>query len=67
MDRNLLRRDQIWLTEKRRSGSTEVFSLYDFDPGERPRNTEAFERNYLAGRYGAVPHFGPSLEDLDTR
>lgn len=67
MDQNLFRRDQIWLTQKRRSGATELFSLYDFRAADRPRNTGAFERNYLSGRYGAVPNFGPSLEDLDTR
>ncbi len=67
MDQNLLRRDQIWLTEKRQSGASELFSLYDFEPPEKPRNTEAFARRYLAGRYGAVPQFGPSLEDLDIR
>ena len=65
MDSTLFRRDQIWLTEKRASGTTELFSLYDFDTKSRPRNNAAFEKNYLAGRYGAVPSFGPSLEDLE--
>ena len=64
MDPKLLRRDQIWLTEKRTNGSTELFSLYDFGASTRPRKGTAFERNYLAGRYGAVPSFGPFFEDL---
>ena len=64
MDPDLFRRDQIWLVEKKRGGASELFSLYDFDTKERPRATEAFERNYLAGRYGGVPNFGPFLEDL---
>ncbi len=63
MDQTLLRRDQIWLTEKRANGSTELFSLYDFG-APRPRRNTAFEKNYLAGRYGAVPSFGPFFEDL---
>ncbi len=65
MDSSLFRRDQIWLTEKRRDGSTDLFSLHDIET--RPRNTEAFEKNYLAGRYGAVPKFGPALEDLEIK
>ncbi len=64
MDRTLLRRDQIWLTEKRANGATEFFSLYDFNVDSRPRKNTAFEKNYLAGRYGAVPNFGPFFEDL---
>ena len=67
MDSSLLRRDQVWLTEKNQSGATELFSLYDFDTKTRPRNTEAFEKNYLAGRYGGIPHFGPALEDLEIQ
>lgn len=64
MDPTLLRRDQIWLTEKRANGATELFSLYDFGFDSRPRKDTAFEKNYLAGRYGAVPDFGPFFEDL---
>ena len=64
MDQTLLRRDQIWLTEKRSNGATELFSLYDFGADSRPRKNTAFEKNYLAGRYGAVPSFGPFFEDL---
>ena len=64
MDQTLLRRDQIWLTEKRANGATELFSLYDFGTDSRPRKDTAFEKNYLAGRYGAIPSFGPFFEDL---
>ncbi len=64
MDLSLLRRDQIWLTNKRSNGSTELYSLYDIE--ERPRNNEAAQKNYLDGRYGGVPRFGPSLEDLEV-
>lgn len=64
MDQTLFRRDQVWLTEKNPSGATTLFSLYDFKQETgKPRNNEAFERRYLAGRYGAVPQFGPALED----
>ena len=63
MDQALLRRDQIWFTKMNSSGATELFSLYDFK--KKPRVNEAFERRYLAGRYGAVPQFGPALEDAE--
>ncbi len=67
MDPELFRRDQIWITEKNPKGSTELYSLYDFDTKDRPRNTEKFQRNYLAGRYGGVPNFGPIFEDLEIK
>lgn len=63
LDPELFRRDQIWLAEKSH-GASEFFSLYDIEAAERPRNTEAFQRNYLAGRYGGTPQFGPTFEDL---
>ena len=47
----LLRRDQIWFAEKDRTQSSTLTPLTDF----APRKHEAFERGYLAGRYGAVP------------
>ncbi len=66
MDETLFRRDQLWFVEKPRSGASVLYSLYDFaDSANRPRSDAAFERNYLAGRYGAVPLFGPALEDQD--
>lgn len=82
MHHRLLRRDQIWLTEKTSKGMTTLFSIYDFSKEgsdenrgmeatsegtkNRPRNTEAFDRNYLQGRYGGVPIFGPTLEELES-
>lgn len=57
--RNLLRRDQIWFTQKREDGSTELYPLTDF----KPRNDLAIDKSYLDGRFGAVP-FLPDTEDL---
>jgi AAA15 family ATPase/GTPase len=53
LDRTLFRRDQIWFTEKDRDQATRLYPLTDFSP----RETEAWERGYLVGRYGAVPFF----------
>jgi hypothetical protein len=46
-----LRRDEIWITEKDRSGATRLYALTDF----KPRKSENLERGYLQGRYGGVP------------
>ncbi len=55
----VFRRDQIWLTEKNSYGSTDLFSLADFEKDKKKvRNDEAFEKNYLLGKYGAVPFLG---------
>lgn len=51
LDLSLLRRDQIWLTEKDRDGATTLFSILDFSP----RANEALSKGYLQGRYGAIP------------
>ncbi len=56
---NLLRRDQIWFTQKRADGSTELYPLSDF----KPRNDLAIDRAYLEGRFGAVPIL-PDEEEL---
>ena len=53
LDHTLFRRDQIWFTEKDADQATRLYPLTDFSP----RKQEAWERGYLAGRYGAVPFF----------
>jgi AAA15 family ATPase/GTPase len=65
MNPSLLRRDQIWFCEKNSEEATQLFSLDDIE--RTPRKKEAFEKNYLAGRYGAVPSFGPALEDFEIK
>ena len=57
LDKSLFRRDQIWFTEKDAQGATHLTSLADY----RVRNGAAFAKNYLDGRYGAIPFLG----DLD--
>ena len=51
MDKDLLRRDQIWLTDKGADQATILASLSEYSP----RKNEAFEKGYLEGRYGALP------------
>ncbi|HXH99150.1 MAG TPA: ATP-binding protein [Sphingobacteriaceae bacterium] len=53
----LFRRDQIWFTEKDRLEQTDLYSLYNFNlpDGTKVRNDGNFEKNYIRGRYGAIP------------
>jgi len=53
----LFRRDQVWFTQKDKFGSTSLYSLADFKTDEVRKN-EAFEDNYIRGKYGAVPFLG---------
>lgn len=57
LDRTVFRRDQIWFTEKDRDQATRLYPLTDFSQ----RETEAWERGYLVGRFGAVPFFSDPL------
>lgn len=61
-DTNLLniqymRRDQIWFTEKDKTDSTDLYSLVEFrdDSGNKVRNDRNIEKDYINGRYGAIP------------
>jgi len=54
LDLSILRRDQIWFTEKDRCGTTHLYPLTDF----KPRKQENLQRGYLQGRYGAIPFLG---------
>ena len=49
---NILRRDQIWFTEKDdKNGISDLYPLNDFSV----RKAENVEKGYMLGRYGAVP------------
>ncbi|WP_018635970.1 AAA family ATPase [Parafrankia elaeagni] len=51
---NHLNRDEVWLTEKTRSGTTRLGALAEF-AGERVRRSRNLETAYLHGRFGALP------------
>jgi AAA15 family ATPase/GTPase len=61
MSDELFRRDQIWFFDKDEHAQSELFSLADF--GARP--TDKYERDYLLGRYGAVPAVMTYLKEGD--
>ncbi len=57
LSNQLLRRDEIWFTEKDEQGLSSLYSLADFvdEDGAKIRKDESYEKNYLAGKYGAIP------------
>ncbi len=57
---DLFRRDQIWFTEKDNTGSSDLYSLveYKINQASSVRNDASFEKDYLIGKYGAIPYFG---------
>ena len=57
MSNNLLRRDEIWFTDKDADGISKLYSLADFtdNEGSKIRKDENYEKNYLLGKYGAIP------------
>jgi len=57
LSNNLLRRDEIWFTDKDPNGLSTLYSLADFvdDDGFKIRKDENYEKNYLLGKYGAIP------------
>ena len=48
---SLLRRDEVWFTEKDIEGATRLYPLTDI----RTRKGDNIEKGYLQGRYGGVP------------
>lgn len=56
MDQHLLRRDEMWLTERNAAGETTIFSVGDFP---EVRFDKDLRKSYLLGRLGGVPSIGP--------
>ena len=56
LDREIFRRDQIYFTEKDQYGESHLYSLIEYKT--KPRNDEAYEKNYIAGKYGGIPFIG---------
>jgi AAA15 family ATPase/GTPase len=54
------RRDQIYFTEKDKYFSTDLYSLVEYkgDGGITVRKDRTFEKDYIQGKYGAIPFIG---------
>lgn len=57
MDTSMLRRDEIWVVEKDRSGQTQATVLSDY---RDTRKSTDLRTNYLQGRFGGVPSLDPA-------
>jgi AAA15 family ATPase/GTPase len=57
LDLSLLRRDQIWFTEKGSEGATKLYPLSNY----QPRTGQNIEAGYLGGRFGAIPFLDREL------
>ena len=64
LNKDTFRRDEIWFTEKNRDGVSEIYALSDYilddedgnnKSGKKVRNDATYNKDYLTGRYGAIP------------
>lgn len=51
LDLDLLRKDEIWFVKKNMQGESQLYPLAQF----KLKHEAEIERNYLLGRYGAIP------------
>jgi uncharacterized protein len=54
LDKEILRRDQVWLTSKNSRGESTLNSLAEY----KVRNDASFEKDYMSGKYGGIPLLG---------
>ncbi len=55
LDQSLFDKEQIWFTEKDGCGQSHLVSLAEY---KDVRKEHKIERNYIMGKYGAVPYLG---------
>lgn len=61
LNKDTFRRDEIWFVEKDRDGISEIYALSDYifedekNAGKKVRNDATYNKDYLTGRYGAIP------------
>lgn len=67
LSKTLFRRDQIWFVEKNNQESSEIYQMLQATKylKHSPRNDSNYQKNYISGKYGAIPYLtNPSpLED----
>ena len=67
LNKETFRRDEIWFVEKDKDGISEIYALSDYileddkNSGKKVRNDATYNKDYLTGRYGAIP----VLEEFD--
>ncbi len=59
MNLEYIRKDQIYLVDKKSDGASELYSISDFST----RTTDNIRKGYLIGKYGAVPDL--NIEEVE--
>ncbi|OCH57631.1 hypothetical protein A6D98_18975 [Aliivibrio fischeri] len=62
LTKELFRRDQIWFVEKNEEHESELYSLVEYTE-HYARKGDSYSRDYLQGKYGAIPLF-TSISEL---
>ena len=64
MRNDVFRRDEIWFAALDEESSSELYSLVEIrgENNQRINNTAAYDKQYLAGRYGADPYLKRMLD-----
>ena len=65
LTKELFRRDQIWFVEKNLASETEIYSLVEYKE-HYTRQDQSYSKDYLQGKYGAVPLFSSIQEFGDV-
>jgi len=56
LNKETFRRDEIWFAEKDNNGISKIYSLSDYKiDNVKVRNDATYNKDYLTGRYGAIP------------
>lgn len=56
LNKETFRRDEIWFAEKDKEGISTIYSLADYKINDvKVRNDATYNKDYLSGRYGAIP------------
>lgn len=61
LDFDLVRRDEVWFSEKNINGSTKIFSLEEFK--DVARFDRKIDKAYLEGRFGAIANINTEYEN----
>ena len=59
----VFRRDEIWFAAENHAHESEIYSLHEIrgEDNDRIKNTAAYDKQYLEGRYGADPYLSNML------
>jgi hypothetical protein len=57
LDLDLLRQDEIWFVERQKDHSSSIYALNKY----KERFDKKIDKEYLLGRYGAIPIFDEEL------